>query len=166
MRISTALLLATLAVACGRHHRENVTPVTPGRLAVYLPAPKAGWTGGDMQTIKPEDSKMRPEVSMAAREYKRGDESYGVAIIDPAWRTEVYAMYMSTRREDGSRSVRAPFEKIGKWQAVEGQDDTGGRELNVVVDRYIVSITTRSVDDDILREVFRGIDAEGLAKMD
>jgi hypothetical protein len=162
----TRIICCFLAVACGAPHHAPVAQVAPDKLVAFLPPAPQGWKAGKTQELTPEQSKMRPEASMAGRQYRFGNRSFGVAIVDPGWRTEVYAMYMSQRRADGSRHVQAPFATIGQWPVVERQYDEGDRELNVVVDRYIVSLTTRTEDEAFLRQVFESMDSKNLSKLD
>lgn len=109
---------------------------------------------------------MRPPVSMATRDYHLGDRSFTVTIVDPAWHTETYAMYMSERGPGGRRTIKAPFDKVDRWPSTEHEFDEGDRELNVVVERYVVSMHTRSETSDFLREVFHSLDSQALSKLE
>lgn len=159
--IAAALLLV---VACHGSHRDAV-PLAPNKLVPFLPPAPLGWTADQLQTETPEQSKMKPPASLAGRQYRLGDRSFAVVIIDPAWKTEVYAMYMSDRQPNGARRIEAPFEKIGGWPATVHEDDMGEREVNVVVERYIVSMTSRSESAEQLRDVFQSIDDKALAAL-
>ncbi|SRR5258708_5308996 len=165
-RLAAVVTVLLVFTACRGERHQPTTPLPPSRLVTFLPPTPPGWTPSEPRALTPEQAKMRPPASMAIREYRLGERMFTAVIVDPAWHTETYVMYMSERSPSGGRRIHAPFDKVDKWPATVHEYEEGDRELNVVVERYIVSLHSHSEDTDFLQGVFRSIDAAGLAKLE
>src|SRR6185295_6982440 len=127
------------------------TPLDPEKFVAFLPDSVPGWTAEAPKLIGADQSKMRPPASMAGREFRRDRETMSLVIVDGGGDPRVHFMYLSERRPDGSRHLRAPLPERNGSPIVERETEDGERELVAVVGgRFIVQVASRSASADEL----------------
>ena len=151
--------------------RANQAPAEPvdfRRLRDLLPETAAG-----LERTNAEGSKqgsMGFSVSEASADYEGGDASLDIKLTDMGAVPTMAMMGAAWTMTDVDRETATGYEKTVRLGESKGyrKYDTESRRGEfslVVVDRFLVNVSGRGVDDDALEAALRAVDLSALAAM-